>query len=83
MSSETSNGYLNDADSSLLAWQAFEEEADFHSAQLGVKADTGSQRNLLLSHNEALAGTGLDWTGQGGAGVASGLGKVSGGIDGG
>uniref|UniRef100_A0A8C7IT65 Ral GTPase activating protein catalytic subunit alpha 2 n=1 Tax=Oncorhynchus kisutch TaxID=8019 RepID=A0A8C7IT65_ONCKI len=26
VSSETSNGYLNDADSSLLAWQAFEEE---------------------------------------------------------
>uniref|UniRef100_A0AAZ3QR13 Rap-GAP domain-containing protein n=1 Tax=Oncorhynchus tshawytscha TaxID=74940 RepID=A0AAZ3QR13_ONCTS len=40
VSSETSNGYLNDADSSLLAWQAFEEEADFHSAQIGVKADT-------------------------------------------
>ncbi|XP_038865398.1 ral GTPase-activating protein subunit alpha-2-like [Salvelinus namaycush] len=56
VSSETSNGYLNDADSSLLAWQAFEEEADFHSAQIGVKADTESQRNLLLSHNEALAG---------------------------
>nr|XP_046165054.1 ral GTPase-activating protein subunit alpha-2-like isoform X4 [Oncorhynchus gorbuscha] len=55
VSSETSNGYLNDADSSLLAWQAFEEEADFHSAQIGVKADTESQRNLLLSHNEALA----------------------------
>uniref|UniRef100_A0A8C7IPH3 Ral GTPase activating protein catalytic subunit alpha 2 n=1 Tax=Oncorhynchus kisutch TaxID=8019 RepID=A0A8C7IPH3_ONCKI len=56
VSSETSNGYLNDADSSLLAWQAFEEEADFHSAQIGVKADTESQRNLLLSHNEALSG---------------------------
>ncbi|XP_052342105.1 ral GTPase-activating protein subunit alpha-2-like [Oncorhynchus keta] len=56
VSSETSNGYLNDADSSLLTWQAFEEEADFHSAQIGVKADTESQRNLLLSHNEALAG---------------------------
>uniref|UniRef100_A0A674ATA2 Ral GTPase activating protein catalytic subunit alpha 2 n=1 Tax=Salmo trutta TaxID=8032 RepID=A0A674ATA2_SALTR len=56
VSSETSNGYLNDADSSLLAWQAFEEEADFHSVQIGVKADTDSQRNLLLSHNEALAG---------------------------
>ncbi|KAM9432834.1 ral GTPase-activating protein subunit alpha-2-like isoform 1-T2 [Salvelinus alpinus] len=56
VSSEMSNGYLNDADSSLLAWQAFEEEADFHSAQIGVKADTESQRNLLLSHNEALAG---------------------------
>uniref|UniRef100_A0A674AUX3 Ral GTPase activating protein catalytic subunit alpha 2 n=1 Tax=Salmo trutta TaxID=8032 RepID=A0A674AUX3_SALTR len=55
VSSETSNGYLNDADSSLLAWQAFEEEADFHSVQIGVKADTDSQRNLLLSHNEALA----------------------------
>ncbi|XP_031684913.1 ral GTPase-activating protein subunit alpha-2-like isoform X4 [Oncorhynchus kisutch] len=55
VSSETSNGYLNDADSSLLAWQAFEEEADFHSAQIGVKADTESQRNLLLSHNEALS----------------------------
>ncbi|XP_064784495.1 ral GTPase-activating protein subunit alpha-2-like isoform X2 [Oncorhynchus masou masou] len=56
VNSETSNGYLNDADSSLLAWQAFEEEADFHSAQIGVKADTESQRNLLLSHNEDLAG---------------------------
>ncbi|CAB1330771.1 unnamed protein product, partial [Coregonus sp. 'balchen'] len=56
VSSETSNGYLNNADSSLLAWQAFEEEADFHSAQIGIIADTESQRNLLLSNNEALAG---------------------------
>ncbi|KAM9570956.1 ral GTPase-activating protein subunit alpha-2-like isoform 1-T1 [Salvelinus alpinus] len=55
VSSETSNGYLNDADGSLLAWQAFEEEADTQSAQIDVTADTGSQRNLLLSHNEALA----------------------------
>ncbi|CDQ64423.1 unnamed protein product [Oncorhynchus mykiss] len=59
VSSETSNGYLNDADGSLLAWQAFEEEADTQSAQIDVTADTGSQRNLLLSHNEALAGTEL------------------------
>ncbi|CAB1335062.1 unnamed protein product, partial [Coregonus sp. 'balchen'] len=56
VSSETSNGYLNDADGSLLAWQAFEEEADTQSAQIDVTADTGSQRNLLLSRNEALAG---------------------------
>nr|XP_046222627.1 ral GTPase-activating protein subunit alpha-2 isoform X3 [Oncorhynchus gorbuscha] len=55
VSSETSNGYLNDADGSLLAWQAFEEEADTQSAQIDVTADTGIQRNLLLSHNEALA----------------------------
>uniref|UniRef100_A0A8C7JM45 Ral GTPase activating protein catalytic subunit alpha 2 n=1 Tax=Oncorhynchus kisutch TaxID=8019 RepID=A0A8C7JM45_ONCKI len=61
VSSETSNGYLNDADGSLLAWQAFEEEADTQSAQIDVTADTGSQRNLLLSHNEALAGTELYW----------------------
>uniref|UniRef100_A0A8C7U5S1 Ral GTPase activating protein catalytic subunit alpha 2 n=1 Tax=Oncorhynchus mykiss TaxID=8022 RepID=A0A8C7U5S1_ONCMY len=47
VSSETSNGYLNDADGSLLAWQAFEEEADTQSAQIDVTADTGSQRNLL------------------------------------
>uniref|UniRef100_A0A4W5Q1B6 Ral GTPase activating protein catalytic subunit alpha 2 n=1 Tax=Hucho hucho TaxID=62062 RepID=A0A4W5Q1B6_9TELE len=55
VSSEMSNGYLNDADGSLLAWQAFEEEADTQSAQIDVTADTGSQRNLLLTHNEALA----------------------------
>uniref|UniRef100_A0A8C7J9R7 Ral GTPase activating protein catalytic subunit alpha 2 n=1 Tax=Oncorhynchus kisutch TaxID=8019 RepID=A0A8C7J9R7_ONCKI len=49
VSSETSNGYLNDADGSLLAWQAFEEEADTQSAQIDVTADTGSQRNLLVT----------------------------------
>uniref|UniRef100_A0A8C7TY67 Ral GTPase activating protein catalytic subunit alpha 2 n=1 Tax=Oncorhynchus mykiss TaxID=8022 RepID=A0A8C7TY67_ONCMY len=55
VSSETSNGYLNDADGSLLAWQAFEEEADTQSAQIDVTADTGSQRNLSLSALSGLA----------------------------
>ncbi|XP_034153498.1 ral GTPase-activating protein subunit alpha-2 [Esox lucius] len=53
--SETSNGYLNDADISLLSWQAF-EEADIQSTQIDIMADAESQRNLLLSQNEALAG---------------------------
>uniref|UniRef100_A0A6Q2Y8C5 Rap-GAP domain-containing protein n=1 Tax=Esox lucius TaxID=8010 RepID=A0A6Q2Y8C5_ESOLU len=52
--SETSNGYLNDADISLLSWQAF-EEADIQSTQIDIMADAESQRNLLLSQNEALA----------------------------
>lgn len=60
MSSETSNGYLNEAE---VTWQAFDEEADTHSTQsahMDVTADPQSQGNLLLSHNEALAGTGGD-----------------------
>ncbi|XP_046869757.1 ral GTPase-activating protein subunit alpha-2 isoform X1 [Hypomesus transpacificus] len=58
VSSETSNGYLNDADVSMMTWQAFEEEADTQSTQsahIDVTTDPHNQRNLLLSHNEALA----------------------------
>lgn len=59
MSSEASNGYLNDADAGLLSWNALEEEPDSSSAHdASVTADTESQRSLLLSHTEALAGTG-------------------------
>lgn len=64
MSSETSNSYLNDADVSLLAWQAVEEEQDSSSANdvsvsvnVGMTTDTESQRSVLLSQSEALAGT--------------------------
>lgn len=64
MSSETSNSYLNDADVNLLTWQAVEEEQDSSSANdvsvgvnMGMSADTESQRSLLLSQSEALAGT--------------------------
>nr|XP_046269816.1 ral GTPase-activating protein subunit alpha-2 isoform X1 [Scatophagus argus] len=56
MSSETSNGYLNEAE---VTWQAFEEEADTQSTQsahMDVTADPQSQGSLLLSHSEALAG---------------------------
>lgn len=56
ISSETSNGYLNEAEA---AWSAFDEEADAQSTQsthMDVMADPHSQRSLLLSHNEALAG---------------------------
>ncbi|CAN9502302.1 unnamed protein product [Ophioblennius macclurei] len=56
MSSETSNGYLNDAE---VTWQAFDEEADTQSTQsahMDVTADPQSHGSLLLSHNEALAG---------------------------
>ncbi|XP_034077888.1 ral GTPase-activating protein subunit alpha-2 isoform X4 [Gymnodraco acuticeps] len=56
VSSETSNGYLNDAE---VTWQAFDEEADTQSTQsahMDVTADPQSQGSLLLSHNEALAG---------------------------
>lgn len=63
VSSETSN-YLNDADVNLLTWQAVEEEQDSSSANdvsvsvnLGMTTDTESQRSLLLSQSEALAGT--------------------------
>ncbi|XP_031435649.1 ral GTPase-activating protein subunit alpha-2 isoform X5 [Clupea harengus] len=54
ISSETSNGYLNDADVSLLAWQAFEEEPDSPPPS---DLNSDHQRSLLLSHTEALAGS--------------------------
>lgn len=62
MSSETSNGYLNDAEVGLLAWRAGEEEPDSPSTHdtsmsMSVTVDTVSQKSLLLSHTEALAGT--------------------------
>ncbi|XP_072769757.1 ral GTPase-activating protein subunit alpha-2 isoform X1 [Nerophis lumbriciformis] len=56
ISSETSNGYLNEAE---VTWQAFEGEADSQSTQsthMDVIADPQSQGSLLLSHHEALAG---------------------------
>ncbi|XP_072221725.1 ral GTPase-activating protein subunit alpha-2 isoform X2 [Leuresthes tenuis] len=56
ISSETSNGYLNEAE---VTWQTFDEEADNQSTQsahMDVTADPQSQGSLLLSHNEALAG---------------------------
>uniref|UniRef100_A0A673BWM1 Rap-GAP domain-containing protein n=1 Tax=Sphaeramia orbicularis TaxID=375764 RepID=A0A673BWM1_9TELE len=56
VSSETSNGYLNEAE---VTWQAFDEEADTQSTQsthMDVTTDPQSQGSLLLSHNEALAG---------------------------
>ncbi|KAM4542000.1 ral GTPase-activating protein subunit alpha-2 isoform 6-T6 [Odontesthes bonariensis] len=55
ISSETSNGYLNEAE---VTWQTFDEEADNQSTQsahMDVTADPQSQGSLLLSHNEALA----------------------------
>ncbi|XP_056151481.1 ral GTPase-activating protein subunit alpha-2 [Lampris incognitus] len=60
VSSETSNGYLNDAEAAWQVWQAFEEEADTQSTQsahMDVTTDPQNQRSLLLSHNEALAGS--------------------------
>ncbi|XP_026141101.1 ral GTPase-activating protein subunit alpha-2-like isoform X3 [Carassius auratus] len=64
VSSETSNGFLNDADVGLLAWHAVEEEPDSPSTHdtsmsmsMSVTVDTVSQRSLLLSHTEALAGS--------------------------
>ncbi|KAF5909698.1 ral GTPase-activating protein subunit alpha-2 isoform X1, partial [Clarias magur] len=64
ISSETSNSYLNDADVNLLSWQTVEEEQDSTSANdvsvsvnLGMTTDTESQRSLLLSQSEALAGS--------------------------
>lgn len=64
VSSETSNSYLNDADVNLLTWQAVEEEQDPSSANdvtvsvnMEMTTDTESQRSLLLSQSEALAGT--------------------------
>ncbi|XP_029973581.1 ral GTPase-activating protein subunit alpha-2 isoform X4 [Salarias fasciatus] len=55
VSSETSNGYLNEAE---VTWQAFDEEADTQSTQsahMDVTADPQSHGSLLLSHHEALA----------------------------
>uniref|UniRef100_A0A8D3DI12 Ral GTPase activating protein catalytic subunit alpha 2 n=1 Tax=Scophthalmus maximus TaxID=52904 RepID=A0A8D3DI12_SCOMX len=55
ISSETSNGYLNEAE---VTWQAFDEEADTQSTQsahMDVTTDPQGQGSLLLSHNEALA----------------------------
>ena len=60
MSSDTSNGYLMDGEAPWQPWQAFDEEADNQSTQsahMDVTSDPQSHRNLLLSHNEALAGT--------------------------
>uniref|UniRef100_A0A671MED0 Rap-GAP domain-containing protein n=1 Tax=Sinocyclocheilus anshuiensis TaxID=1608454 RepID=A0A671MED0_9TELE len=60
VSSETSNGYLNDAEAGLLAWHAVEEEPDSpstHDMSMSATVDTVSQRSLLLSHTEALAGS--------------------------
>lgn len=63
VSSETSN-YQSDTDVNLLTWQAVEEEQDSSSANdvsvsvnMGMTTDTESQRSLLLSQSEALAGT--------------------------
>lgn len=56
ISSETSNGYLHEAE---VTWSAFDEEADTQSTQsthMDVMAEPHSQGSLLLSHNEALAG---------------------------
>ncbi|XP_030639638.1 ral GTPase-activating protein subunit alpha-2 [Chanos chanos] len=57
VSSETSNGFVNEADCGLLAWQAFQEEEHDSSPPNDVSAavDTESQRSLLLSHTDALA----------------------------
>ncbi|XP_026212088.1 ral GTPase-activating protein subunit alpha-2 isoform X4 [Anabas testudineus] len=55
ISSEMSNGYLNEAE---ITWQAFDEEADTQSTQsahMDVTTEPQNQGSLLLSHNEALA----------------------------
>lgn len=55
ISSETSNGYLNEAE---VTWQAFDEEADTQSTQsthMDVTTEPQNQGSLLLSHTEALA----------------------------
>ncbi|XP_072313908.1 ral GTPase-activating protein subunit alpha-2 isoform X2 [Eucyclogobius newberryi] len=55
ISSETSNGYLNEAE---VTWQAFDEEADTQSTQsthMDVTTEPQSQGSLLLSRTEALA----------------------------
>ncbi|XP_015252218.1 PREDICTED: ral GTPase-activating protein subunit alpha-2 isoform X5 [Cyprinodon variegatus] len=56
VSSETSNGYFNEAE---VTWHTFDEEADNQSTQsahMDVTADPQNQGSLLLSHNDALAG---------------------------
>ncbi|KAM4723502.1 ral GTPase-activating protein subunit alpha-2 isoform 2-T2 [Anableps anableps] len=56
VSSETSNGYLNEAE---VTWHTFDEEADTQSTQsahMDVTAEPQNQGSLLLSHNDALAG---------------------------
>uniref|UniRef100_A0A3Q2DXH9 Ral GTPase activating protein catalytic subunit alpha 2 n=1 Tax=Cyprinodon variegatus TaxID=28743 RepID=A0A3Q2DXH9_CYPVA len=58
VSSETSNGYFNEAE---VTWHTFDEEADNQSTQsahMDVTADPQNQGSLLLSHNDALAGIG-------------------------
>ncbi|XP_015252228.1 PREDICTED: ral GTPase-activating protein subunit alpha-2 isoform X6 [Cyprinodon variegatus] len=55
VSSETSNGYFNEAE---VTWHTFDEEADNQSTQsahMDVTADPQNQGSLLLSHNDALA----------------------------
>ncbi|XP_061699184.1 ral GTPase-activating protein subunit alpha-2 isoform X3 [Syngnathoides biaculeatus] len=56
VSSETSNGCLNETE---ITWQVFDEEPESqstHSTHMDVTTDPQSQRSLLLSHYEALAG---------------------------
>ncbi|XP_067336151.1 ral GTPase-activating protein subunit alpha-2 isoform X3 [Channa argus] len=56
ISSDMSNGYLNEAE---ITWQVFDEETDTQSTQsahMDVTTDPQNQGSLLLSHNEALAG---------------------------
>ncbi|MBN3301758.1 RGPA2 protein, partial [Amia calva] len=61
VSSETSNGYLNDADVSMMSWQTFEEEPDCQSPH-DVTIDPDSQRSLLqLSPTEALTVLPQSW----------------------
>ncbi|MBN3325313.1 RGPA2 protein, partial [Atractosteus spatula] len=57
VSSETSNGYINENDVSLMSWQAFEEEQDSQSPS-DVTIDPDTQRSLLqLSPTDALTGS--------------------------
>ncbi|XP_028996063.1 ral GTPase-activating protein subunit alpha-2 isoform X3 [Betta splendens] len=56
ISSEISNGYLNEAE---ITWQAFDEEGDTQSTQsahMDVMTDPQNHGSLLLSQNDALAG---------------------------
>ncbi|XP_062864110.1 ral GTPase-activating protein subunit alpha-2 [Trichomycterus rosablanca] len=64
ISSEASNCYLSDADVNPLTWPTLEEEHDppspndvTVSVSMEMTADTESQRSLLLSQSEALAGS--------------------------
>uniref|UniRef100_A0A8C8FMZ1 Rap-GAP domain-containing protein n=1 Tax=Oncorhynchus tshawytscha TaxID=74940 RepID=A0A8C8FMZ1_ONCTS len=65
VSSETSNGYLNDADGSLLAWQAFEEEADTHvytvvnQSSLSALSGLADSRECLTDDVSIIAGGSL------------------------